>query len=42
MHNIIITLLAYLIDKKFGEFGFIKHPVIVMGEMIVFFEKKVL
>ena len=40
MSNILITIFAYLIDKKFGEFTFIKHPVIVIGEIISFFEEK--
>jgi adenosylcobinamide-phosphate synthase len=35
-----ITLLAYLIDKLFGEFSFIKHPVVLMGDYIKWFEKK--
>ncbi len=39
LHNTIIALLAYFIDKKFGEFSFIKHPVIVIGELISFMEK---
>ena len=34
-----ITLIAYLIDKIFGEFGYIKHPVVVMGEYIKWYEK---
>ncbi len=38
--NIFITLLAYGIDKKFGEFTFIKHPVILIGDLISFFESK--
>ena len=33
-----ITLLAYIIDKFFGEFNFIKHPVIFMGDYIKWFE----
>jgi len=37
---ITITLLAYLIDKLFGEFSFIKHPVVIMGGYIKWFEKK--
>jgi len=37
--NVIVAVLAYLIDKKFGEFTFIKHPIIVIGELISFFEK---
>jgi len=39
MNNLIITLFAYLIDRKFGEFKFIRHPVIVIGGLISFFEK---
>jgi len=35
-----ITLMAYIIDKVFGEFNFIKHPVIFMGDYIKWFEKK--
>ncbi|SFV58393.1 Adenosylcobinamide-phosphate synthase [hydrothermal vent metagenome] len=35
-----ITLLAYLIDRVFGEFDFIKHPVVIMGDYINWFEKK--
>jgi len=38
--NITIALLAYLIDKLFGEFSFIKHPVVIMGGYIKWFEKK--
>ena len=38
--NFLITLFAYLIDRKFGEFRFIKHPIIVIGEIISFFEEK--
>ncbi len=36
-----ITLFAYLIDKLFGEFSFIKHPVVLMGDYIKWFEKKI-
>ncbi|MDY0402926.1 adenosylcobinamide-phosphate synthase CbiB [Sulfurovum sp.] len=39
MTTIMIALIAYGIDRLFGEFRFIKHPVIVMGDMISFFEK---
>ncbi len=39
MSNLFITFFAYLIDKKFGEFTFIKHPIIIIGEIISFFEK---
>ncbi len=35
-----MTLLAFLIDKIFGEFNFIKHPVIFMGDYIKWFENK--
>ncbi len=36
--KLVVTLLAYLIDRKFGEFSFIKHPIILIGEVISFFE----
>ncbi|SFV52713.1 Adenosylcobinamide-phosphate synthase [hydrothermal vent metagenome] len=39
MSNVIVAVLAYFIDRKFGEFSFIKHPIIVIGELISFFEK---
>lgn len=38
-----IALLAYLIDKFFGEFSFIKlytHPVVLMGKYISWYERK--
>jgi adenosylcobinamide-phosphate synthase len=38
--NLSLALLAYLIDKTFGEFSFIRHPVILMGDYIKWFEKK--
>ncbi len=34
-----VTLIAYLIDKIFGEFSFIRHPVVLMGDYIKWFEK---
>ena len=37
-----LTLLAFIIDKIFGEFSFIKfykHPVVFMGDFIKLFEK---
>jgi len=40
MTNNTIALLAYIIDKIFGEFSFIKHPVIIIGDVITFFEKR--
>ena len=39
MSNIIITILAYIIDKIFGEFQFIKHPIVIIGELITYFEE---
>ncbi len=39
MTNLLITLLAYFIDKIFGEFP-IKHPVVSIGELITLFEEK--
>lgn len=33
-----IALLAYAIDRIFGEFKFIKHPVVLMGDFIKWFE----
>lgn len=38
--NLSLALLAYLIDKIFGELPFIRHPVIIMGDYIEWFEKK--
>lgn len=38
--SLLITFFAYLIDKKFGEFTFIKHPVVVIGDLISFTESK--
>lgn len=38
-----ITLIAYLIDRVFGEFDFLKwyrHPVVFMGDFIKAFEKR--
>jgi len=40
VENIYITLFAYMLDKFFGEFTFIKHPVIYIGDIITFFEQK--
>jgi len=34
-----IALVAFISDAMFGEFGFIKHPVIFMGDFIKFYEK---
>jgi adenosylcobinamide-phosphate synthase len=38
--NLIVALLAYLIDRIFGEFTFIKHPIILIGDVITFLEQK--
>ncbi len=35
-----LSLLSYLIDRIFGEFSFIRHPVVIMGDYIKWFEKK--
>ncbi|MDO8452993.1 MAG: adenosylcobinamide-phosphate synthase CbiB [Sulfurimonas sp.] len=45
MSNILITLFAYLIDRVFGEFSFFnkrtfKHPVVVIGDMVTYFEDR--
>ena len=40
MINILTTILAYTIDRIFGEFSFIKHPIIIIGNLITFFEKR--
>jgi adenosylcobinamide-phosphate synthase len=34
-----ITLIAFIIDRVFGEFKYIKHPIILMGNFIIWFEK---
>ena len=34
-----ITLIAYLIDRFVGEFRFVRHPVVLMGDYIKWFEK---
>ena len=40
MTNILVALFAYFIDRVFGEFSFIKHPIIIIGDIITFFEKQ--
>lgn len=35
-----ISLIAFVTDKLFGEFRFIKHPVVLMGSFISAFEKR--
>lgn len=34
-----ITLIAYIIDRIFGEFKYIRHPVVLMGSYIKYYEK---
>jgi len=34
-----IALLAYIIDRLFSEFSFIRHPVQIFGDFIIWFEK---
>jgi len=34
-----IALAAYLIDRLFGEFSFVRHPVMIMGDYIKFYER---
>ncbi|MDQ7067449.1 MAG: cobalamin biosynthesis protein [Sulfurimonas sp.] len=40
MTNLLITVLAYVCDRVFGEFSFIKHPIIYIGELITYFERR--
>lgn len=40
MSTLLIALFAHLIDRIFGEFSFIKHPIILIGELISLFEKQ--
>jgi len=39
LSNLFITIFAYLIDRVFGEFRFMTHPIIRIGQLISFFEK---
>ncbi len=39
MSNAFVAFLAYLIDRQFGEFSHITHPIIYIGRMISWFEK---
>ena len=39
MSSLVITLLAYFIDRIFGEFRFLTHPIIRIGALISFFER---
>jgi adenosylcobinamide-phosphate synthase len=40
MSNLLVAALAYITDKLFGEFRFIKHPIIFIGELIAIFESR--
>jgi adenosylcobinamide-phosphate synthase len=40
LSNLIIVFFAYLLDRLFGEFSFVKHPVILIGDAISWFEKR--
>ena len=40
MTNILITIIAYFIDKFFGEFKRFRHPVMYIGDMINFYEER--
>ncbi|MGB5964936.1 MAG: adenosylcobinamide-phosphate synthase CbiB [Sulfurimonadaceae bacterium] len=40
MSNLLIAFFAYLIDRLFGEFTFIRHPIIIIGQIISWFEHK--
>lgn len=35
-----IALIAYIVDRIFGESQYIKHPVVIMGDYITWFENK--
>jgi adenosylcobinamide-phosphate synthase len=35
-----LALIAYITDRLFGEFKFIRHPVVLMGDFITAFEKR--
>ena len=39
MTSILITIFAYFIDRLFGEFRFMTHPIIRIGALISFFER---
>ena len=40
LNTLLIAFFAHIIDRIFGEFRFIKHPIILIGELINFFEKR--
>ena len=35
-----VAFIAFFIDKIFGEFTFVRHPVVLMGDFIKWFEKR--
>ena len=35
-----VALIAYFVDRVVGEFGFIRHPVVWMGDVIGWYEKR--
>lgn len=35
-----VALIAYITDRLFGEFKFIRHPVVLMGDFITAFQKR--
>ncbi len=40
MNHVLVAILAFLIDKIFGEFGFVKHPIAFIKDVITFFENR--
>ena len=38
--HILVSLIAYIVDRAIGEFSFITHPVVWMGRYISWFEKR--
>lgn len=40
MSNLLVAFFAYIIDRLFGEFTFIRHPIIIIGQIISWFEQK--
>ncbi len=40
MSNLSVAFFAYLIDRVFGEFTFIRHPIIIIGQIISWFEQQ--
>jgi adenosylcobinamide-phosphate synthase len=39
MINVLVAFIAIIIDRIFGEFPFVKHPITVIGELITSFEE---